>query len=93
MDMKFAIVLIVGLSAAGAFLINVTLGAIVRLRALRQAPPPNDIEARLARIEAAVEAIAIEMERSGELQRFTARLEGSHRLPEVQPVARPITPH
>jgi hypothetical protein len=47
------------------------------------------IEERLARIEAAVEAIAIEVERSGELQRFTARLASERATPEVQRDAAP----
>ena len=49
--------------------------AVVRMRQLQRPSEPLGVEARLERIEAAVEAIAIEVERAGELQRFTARLE------------------
>ena len=43
----------------------------------RHAPPPQvpaDVTARLERIEQAVEAVAIEVERISEGQRFTAKL-------------------
>ena len=44
-------------------------------------------DARLARIEQAVDAIALEIERISEGQRFTTRLlsEQSHRLPQSEP--------
>lgn len=41
------------------------------------APQSSAMDARLARIEGAVDAIAIEVERVGELQRFVARLHGA----------------
>jgi hypothetical protein len=46
------------------------------------------VEARLARIEEAVEAIALEVERTGEGQRFVTKL-----LAERAPQALPETPH
>ena len=52
----------------------------------RPAPPRelSTINGRLERIEAAVDAIAVEVERISESQRFAARLQSeqlSHRLP------------
>jgi hypothetical protein len=48
---------------------------------------PRDAEQRLERIETAVDAIAVEVERISEAQRFTARLaseRGSPRIPDDQ---------
>ena len=54
----------------------------------RQLPPASDeSERRLARLEMAMEAVAIEVERIGEAQRYTARL-----LEERLPAARPALP-
>jgi hypothetical protein len=49
----------------------------------RESTPPLT-EARLARIEQAVDAIALEVERISEGQRFTTKLlsEANHRLPQ-----------
>ncbi len=54
--------------------------AYVRRSELRAQRPAvsADADARLARIEAAVEAIAIEVERVSEGQRFTTRLLAEH---------------
>jgi len=69
------------------------------------APPaeaPHALEARLARIEQAVEAVAIEMERVSEGQRFVTRLLAERPtpvLPDTAPAAlaqqrgRVVTPH
>jgi hypothetical protein len=56
------------------------------------------VEARLARIEDAVEAIAIEVERMGEGQRFVTKLlaeRTQQALPEspIPPAGRVTTPH
>ena len=62
-------------------------------------PPQNNaaLEARLARIEEAVETIAVEIERMGEGQRFVTKLlaEGAGKLPDGSkaPSARVVTPH
>lgn len=53
-------------------------------------PPPPEITSRLERIEQAVEAIAIEVERIAEAQRYSAKLltEQQKRLPRAdQPPA------
>lgn len=58
-----------------------------------------DPDARLARIEHAVEAIALEVERLGEAQRYATRLQAERdRLPPAvfatpNPPGRSITPH
>ena len=50
---------------------------------------PNSMDARLERIEAMVESVAVEVERLGEGQRFTTRLlsEGALRAPAPSGVA------
>ena len=61
---------------------GITLSTIARawlLRATRQQPRPEPqrdaaVEARLARIEHAIESVAVEVERISENQRFTTRL-------------------
>jgi hypothetical protein len=59
----------------------------------------DQIASRLARIESAVDAIAIEVERIAEAQRFMARLSSerdAQRLPSSTPSSaggRSITPH
>ena len=55
-----------------------------------------DLAARLARIEQAIEAIAVEVERLGEGQRYAARLLAEPRAAAPAPAhepARVITPH
>src|SRR5712672_2264913 len=71
-------------------LITIVLGVpIVRLitRWLEPRPvPPRElstINGRLERIEAAVETIAVEVERISESQRFTARLQSEHGAPRL----------
>ena len=49
------------------------------------APLPADVSARLARIEAAVESIAIEVERISENQRYLTRLQTERPLPSGSP--------
>ena len=53
-----------------------------------------DVRPRLERIEQAVDAIALEVERISEGQRFTTRLlaeRGSERLPAGEPTTKPPT--
>jgi hypothetical protein len=51
----------------------------------RPVPPRelSSINGRLERIEAAVDAIAVEVERISESQRFTARLQSEHAAPRL----------
>jgi len=54
----------------------------------------GDVRARLERIEQAVDAIALEVERISEGQRFTTRLLGeraAERLPAAEPTVEPPT--
>jgi hypothetical protein len=72
-------------------IVVLTMGVpIVRLLVRRLEPRPmpptalNGIEERLARIESAVDTIAVEVERISEAQRFSVRLQAEsagHRLP------------
>lgn len=50
---------------------------------------PADLEARLDRIEAMVETVAVEVERLSEGQRFTTRLLSEGALPPAASLARP----
>jgi hypothetical protein len=63
----------------------------------RGAPPPAALEERLARVENSVDAIAIEMERVGEGQRFLVKvLSDRNQLPAGAPSSSPpktTTPH
>jgi hypothetical protein len=71
-------------------LVTLVLGfPIVRLitKWLEPRPVPprelNTINGRLERIEAAVDAIALEVERISESQRFTARLQAEQQAPRL----------
>jgi hypothetical protein len=66
--------------------------AVVRLRQLRGPARDRDVAARLERIEAAVDAIAIEVERLGERQRYNSRLGHAEAATEPGRLARPTTP-
>jgi hypothetical protein len=98
----------VGMCAAGVLALKVIVDGVTRYaaqRKVRSAPEQAAaVEARLDQLAVAVEAIAIELERQGELQRFAAQLaldparladsvasSGKQSLPRL--VARPITPH
>ena len=71
---------------AGTTLTGVLLYPFVRAYAKRLERPggqqvPSDVSERLARIEAAVEAVAIEVERISESQRFLTKLQAEKPLP------------
>jgi len=53
------------------------------------------LEQRLERMEQAIDAVAVEMERLGEAHRFTAKLlaERLEAVPAPRPPARVVTPH
>ena len=53
---------------------------------------PSDVGARLARIESAVESIAVEVERISEAQRYLAKLQ-TERQPLPRGESSPTTPH
>jgi len=92
-DSRTFLIAILGLFTAASFIVWTVARAVVRVRQLRTAPPQPDLEVRLERIESAVEAIAIEIERNGERQRFTARLAKGEVAPEPARIERPVTPH
>ena len=93
MEDRTFLIAIFGLFAAASFIAWTVARAVVRVRQLQTPLPSSDIEARLDRIESAVEAIAIEIERNGELQRFNARLARGETSAEPLRIERPITPH
>lgn len=93
MDERTFLIAILGLFTAVSFVAWTVARAVVRVRQLQTPLASSDLDARLERIESAVEAIAIEIERNGELQRFNARLAQGDSLPEPVRIERPITPH
>jgi hypothetical protein len=48
----------------------------------RGSAPSSEINARLDRVESSIEAIAVEMERVGEGQRFVTKLLSERKLPD-----------
>jgi hypothetical protein len=84
MDPRLQVVGMLIVCATAAYIAKVVVNAVLRMREPYQPREMAAIEERLARIEASVDAIAIEVERAGELQRFTARItEGK---PEPEPL-------
>lgn len=78
---------------AAVVIVKLLTDAVLRWRELRRTDTTPQLERRLERIELALESIAVEIERTGEAQRFAARL--SPPQPEVTParIVRVITPH
>jgi len=74
------------------YISRVVANAIVRLREIQASAGSAQLEARLKRMEVAIDAIAIEVERTGELQRFAARLQQDAPVDARRSIARPITP-
>jgi hypothetical protein len=67
-----------------------------RIDSRRKSVPSGALGEQLNRIESAVEAIALEVERISEAQRFQARLQAESArpsLPARAPESRVITPH
>jgi hypothetical protein len=93
---------VMAVSFFGAIAVTVVSIASVwrkRIEARLASPSPDAIEQRLARIETAVDVIAVEVERIAEAQRFTARLDAER---ETRRIAGPsasahegriVTPH
>jgi hypothetical protein len=78
-------------SVAGVVLVGVGAHAYwQRVRAAVDAPARPDAD-RLARLEAAVDAIAVEIERIGEGQRFLARLDAESRDPRTPDAPRRVS--
>lgn len=74
-------------------MVKLLTDAVIRWRELRGSNSTTQVERRLERIELALESIAVEIERTGEAQRFAARL--SPPLPDAMPAraVRVTTPH
>ncbi len=75
---------------AVSYIARTVVHAVVRLREGQRRAQDEELAARLTRIEHAVEATALEVERIGELMRFTARLQAPA---SPAAVVRHITPH
>ena len=92
MDDPARVVIALSFFASVAYSISAIAKAAVANRkgkSLERDSTPSLSEARLARIEQAVEAIALEVERISEGQRFTTRL-----LSEAsRPATKPLLPH
>lgn len=76
---------------AVGYISKVVANTVVRLREVQHTRDSTMLAQRLERMEAALDAIAIEVERAGELQRFSARL--AQGTPTPPAVARQVTPH
>jgi hypothetical protein len=74
MDGPTFLIAIFGLFSAASFIVWTVARTVLRMRELQTPLRPSELEARLDRLESALDAIAIEIERNGELQRFNARL-------------------
>lgn len=74
-------------------MVKLVVDAVLRWRELRSTDSSTQVERRLERIELALESIAVEIERSGEAQRFASRL--APPVPDVTPprIPRVTTPH
>ena len=94
MQIPQALIIVGGLAMIATFVVNVVVGAIVRLREHRERPslPVADLDARLARIEASVQSLALEVEQANEWARVQAGRGEVPRLYERRD-AGSITPH
>ena len=93
MNSEAFVIGIMAVTAGTGFIVWVVANTFVRLRQGRTSLSSPELEARLARIEAAVDTIAVEVERNGELLRFNARLADGMLPASVARTERPITPH
>ena len=70
-------------SAAIVLIVGLTYRFRLRMRGSTPSALPNDVAQRLARMEAGIESVAVEVERISEGQRFTTRLLSDRALVEV----------
>ena len=86
-----------GLMATLGSITKIFLAVINRRRAVTGAAVPalEEISQRLGRMEQALDATAVEVERISEAQRFTTKLlvERGHQAPVENARARVVTPH
>lgn len=78
---------------AAVVIVKLLTDAVLRWRELRRTDSTTQIERRLERIELALESIAVEIERTGEAQRFAARLPPPPLAATPARIVRVITPH
>ena len=93
MDSMGKVMIVMSGATMVAYVAKTIANAVVRYAEIRRADSeisPGSIQERLDRIEIAVDAIAIEVERLGEHHRFNAQL--ALNRPEPLP-PRVITPH
>ncbi|HKN67300.1 MAG TPA: hypothetical protein VJW73_13550 [Gemmatimonadaceae bacterium] len=87
----------VGLMAALGSFTKIVLSIINRRKPLAgpAVPALEEISQRLGRMEQAIDATAVEVERISEAQRFTTKLlvERGHQAPMEPGRARTVTPH
>lgn len=74
-------------------MVKLVIDAALRWRELRGSTSTHQIEQRLERIELALESISVEIERTGEAQRFAARLSPPMPDATLARVVRVTTPH
>ncbi len=74
MDLGPATIIVTSSLVAAVAIVKLLVDASIRWRELHTINPTPELERRLERIELALESIACEIERTGEAQRFAARL-------------------
>jgi hypothetical protein len=84
----------VGLMATLGCITKVVLSIVNRRRPILSDGKVDEIAQRLARMEQAIDATAVEVERISEAQRFTTKLlvDKGHQVPSETP-RRVVTPH
>lgn len=84
-----------GLMATLGSITKIVLSVIYRRRPALKEGTLEEVAARLSRIEQAVDATAVEVERISEAQRFTTKLlvEKGHQAPVESMRGRVVTPH
>ena len=90
------VMIIGGFAVIGAGVLHVAIGTFERIRGMNEIARPDqlaEMDERLARIEAAVESLAVELERANELQRLSERVADPPRLPERREGRTFNTPH
>jgi len=95
MDDAAKVMIVMSVFGSVAYSINVVARAVIGHRKeeskLQRESSPPLIEARLARIEQAVDAIALEVERISEGQRFTTKLLSEQSRPVPKSLQRQLS--
>jgi hypothetical protein len=107
MDGKYLALMVMASCAAGAVIVHVIADAVIKYLKLKKdsgiGGREREFDDRLRRIETAIDAVSIEVERIGEQNRFAAQLALGRAPAEVipaelqlsppTPTGRVITPH